>query len=61
MTATRMRGLLRHEEGQTFTEYIMILGLVSAIIIAVTGIVVPGLANIVVRLVMHMSIYLSSI
>ncbi|MDP6372753.1 MAG: hypothetical protein QF634_09605 [Vicinamibacterales bacterium] len=38
----------------------MILGLVSAIIIAVTGIVVPGLGVVVVRLFTHMSVYLTT-
>lgn len=47
----------RREEGQTFTETTMILGLLTAIIIALTGIIVPGFSNVVVRLVRHMLIF----
>ncbi|MBU22766.1 MAG: hypothetical protein CL476_06645 [Acidobacteria bacterium] len=56
----RGRTLCRDERGQTFVEYVMILGLVSAIIIAVTGIVVPGVGVVVVRLFTHMSVYLTT-
>jgi len=56
----RRRGRFGGEQGQAFVEYVMVLGLISAIIIAVTGIVVPGLANPVVQLIIHMSVYLSS-
>lgn len=56
----RRRDRCGSERGQVFVEYVMILGLISAIIIAVTGIVVPGLANPVVQLILHMSVYLSS-
>jgi Flp pilus assembly pilin Flp len=50
----------RDAHGQTFTEYVMVLGLISAIIVAVTQIVVPGVAWVVERLVRHTAIYLSS-
>jgi hypothetical protein len=49
------------EHGQTFTEYIMLLGLLSAIIVAVTRIVVPGIAWVIDRLVRHMATYLTSV
>ena len=60
MTRRALEEVLHEERGQTFVEYVMILGLVSAIIIAVTGIIVPGFANAVVGLVNHMVVYLSS-
>ena len=48
------------ERGQTFVEYVMILGLISAIILAVTEIIVPGLSTVVVQLITQMSVYMSS-
>jgi hypothetical protein len=49
------------ERGQTFTEYVMVLGLLTAIIASLTAIIVPGLRTAVIGLVQHMSIYLSSV
>ncbi|MBI1874759.1 MAG: hypothetical protein HYS05_12870 [Acidobacteria bacterium] len=49
------------ERGQTFTEYMMILGLLSAIIIALTGIILPGITYVVVRIVKHIALYVSSV
>lgn len=59
MTVTRDRR--DGERGQTFTEYMMILGLLSAIIIALTGIIVPGITYVVVRIVRHIVLYVSSV
>jgi Flp pilus assembly pilin Flp len=55
------RGRLRNERGQTFTEYLMIAGLLTAIIIAMTQIIAPGIANPIVRLVRHMTLYVSGV
>jgi Flp pilus assembly pilin Flp len=51
----------RDERGQTFTEYVMVLGLLTAIIASLTGLVVPGLTAAVMGLIRHMSIYISSV
>jgi Flp pilus assembly pilin Flp len=51
---------LTSESGQTFTEYTMILGLLTAIIIGLTAIIVPGLGQAVVGLVNHMLVYMGS-
>jgi Flp pilus assembly pilin Flp len=48
------------ERGQTFVEYVMILGLISAIILAVTEIIAPALSTVVVQLITQMSVYMSS-
>jgi Flp pilus assembly pilin Flp len=50
----------RQEDGQTVSEYLMILGLVTAIIIALTKIIVPGVALGVLGLLEHMVVYVSS-
>ena len=42
------------EAGQTFTETVMILGIMTAIIIALTGIIVPGFTRAIAGLVLHM-------
>lgn len=55
----RARTALADERGQTFVEYTMILGLVTAIIIFVTGLVVPGVSWVVVRIVNYLYIYLT--
>jgi Flp pilus assembly pilin Flp len=54
------RRALRAELGQTVTEYLMILGIVTAIIIALTKIIVPGVAIGVLGLLEHMAVYVSS-
>ncbi len=59
MTARRDRRW-RSQSGQTFVEYTMIVGLLTAIIIAVTRIIVPPLAYGIVRLVYHMAEYMTS-
>jgi hypothetical protein len=60
MTARRRRdrsGI----DGQTTSEYLMILGLLTAIIISLTQIIVPPVALAIVRLVRHMAIFVSSV
>lgn len=47
----------RCETGQTFTETAMILGLLTAIIVGVTRIVVPGFSSVIVTLVRHMLVF----
>ena len=55
-TGTPRRG----DTGQTVTEYLMILGIVTAIIIVLTKIIVPGVAIGVIGLLEHMVVYVSS-
>lgn len=57
----RLRARRDGECGQTFTEYMMILGLLSAIIIALTGIILPAITYVVVRIVKHIVVYVSSV
>ncbi|MFN8060489.1 MAG: hypothetical protein U0Q12_15145 [Vicinamibacterales bacterium] len=49
----------RGDAGQTFTEYTMILGLVTAMILLVTSMVVPAVAYVIVRLVDYLYIFLT--
>jgi Flp pilus assembly pilin Flp len=56
----RLRRTRRGELGQTVTEYLMILGIVTAIIIVLTKIIVPGIAIGVLGLLEHMVVYVSS-
>lgn len=58
--ARAIEGRLACERGQTFTEYTMILGLLTAIVLSVTAIIVPGLGRAVVGLVDHMLVYMGS-
>jgi Flp pilus assembly pilin Flp len=55
-----MRRRRRGEAGQTFVETTMILGLLTAIIVGVTGIVVPGFSSVVATLVRHMLVYVGA-
>jgi Flp pilus assembly pilin Flp len=48
------------ESGQTFTETAMILGLIAAIIISLTTIVVPAFRVVVARAVTHMVVYVGT-
>lgn len=57
--AVRRRGW-RSERGQTLTEYVMIAGLLTAIIISLTGIIVPALAEVVVAIVEYVAVNLTS-
>ena len=50
----------RNERGQTTSEYLMVAGLLTAIIVVLTGIIVPGVARPVVGLVRHMMVNLST-
>jgi len=59
VTATLARA--SEARGQTTVEYLMIIGLLTAIIISLTKIVVPTIAWVVVRLVNHMAIYISTV
>ena len=60
MRSSRARAAWRDQAGQTVTEYLMIAGLLTAMIIVLTQIIVPGVAYPVVDLVSHMVIYLST-
>jgi Flp pilus assembly pilin Flp len=51
----------RSQRGQTTVEYLMIAGLITAIIISLTKIIVPTMAWVVVKLVRHMAVYVSSV
>ena len=51
----------RGEAGQALVEYLMIVGILTAVIIAVTQIVVPFLGYLMVKLVQHMSVFISSV
>jgi Flp pilus assembly pilin Flp len=46
--------------GQTVTEYLMILGFITAVIIALTKLIVPAVARGVLGLLTHMVVYVSS-
>ena len=50
----------RGDAGQTATEYLMILGIVTAIIIVLTKMIVPAVARGVLGLLTHMVVYVSS-
>ena len=50
----------RGEAGQTMTETLMILGILTAIIIGLTGIVVPGVLTPVAWLVQHMLVFVGA-
>jgi hypothetical protein len=56
----RLQRARRGELGQTVTEYLMILGIVTAIIIVLTKIIVPGVTIGVIGLLEHMVVYVSS-
>ena len=48
------------EAGQTFTETIMILGILTAIIIGLTGTIVPAFSTAIAGLVRHMLVFMGS-
>ena len=50
----------RAESGQTFTETAMILGIITAIIIGLTGIIVPSFSAAVAGVVRHMLVFVGS-
>lgn len=51
----------RDESGQALTEYLMILGLIVAIIVSISRIIVPGVSFAIVSLVRWMSVYMTSV
>ncbi len=59
MRARRTTRRLRRDAGQSLTEYTTMLGLLVAIIIAVTAFLVPGIAYVIVKLARHMSVFLT--
>jgi hypothetical protein len=60
-SGARARSARLDQSGQTATEYLMILGLLTAMIAVLTKIIVPGVAFPVVKLVQHMVAFLSSV
>ena len=50
----------RGERGQTANEYLMIAGLITAMLIVLSSIIVPTMKLIGVRVVQHMVLHLSS-
>lgn len=50
----------RGEAGQTFTETAMLLGILTAVIIALTGIIVPGFSGVIAQLVRHMLVFVGA-
>jgi Flp pilus assembly pilin Flp len=58
---TPRRGVdVQGNAGQTVTEYLMILGFITAVIIALTKLIVPAVARGVLGLLTHMVVYVSS-
>jgi hypothetical protein len=51
----------RNERDQAFTEYTMMLGLLSAFIAWMTLLIVPGVGRIIVAFVRHVALYVSSV
>lgn len=49
------------ERGQALVEYVMIAGILTAVIIGVTKIVFPAIGYVVVELVRHMAVFVSSV
>lgn len=49
------------ERGQTVTEYLMILGIMTAIIIALSKMIVPAIAYGLIGLLNHMVVFVSSV
>ena len=50
----------KSEAGQTFTETAMILGILTALIIGLTGIIVPSFSTAIAGLVRHMIVFVGS-
>jgi hypothetical protein len=50
----------RDARGQAVTEYLMIAGLLTAILVALTEIIVPTFSYAVVRIVTHIAVFVSS-
>jgi hypothetical protein len=54
------RAVRESNRGQTANEMLMIMGLLTAMIISVTGIVLPTIGFVVERLTKHLLIYVGS-
>ena len=52
---------LRRDAGQTVTEYLMILGILTAIIIAITKMIAPAIANGMIRYMERRVVYNSTV
>lgn len=57
----RWRTVLRGESGQTATEYLMIVGILTAIIIALSKMIVPAIAYGILAWLDHVVVYVSSV
>lgn len=53
-------GCSRGRAGQTPTEYLMIAGIVTAMLIVLSGIIIPTMREVTVRLATHIIVNLSS-
>ncbi len=63
MTLRRRSGRVREREGergQTANEYLMIAGLMTAMLIVLSSIIIPTMKLVGVRVVKHMVLHLSS-
>jgi hypothetical protein len=52
---------LRRDAGQTVTEYLMILGILTAIIIAITKMIAPAIADGMIRYMERRVVYNSTV
>ena len=52
---------LRRDAGQTVTEYLMILGILTAIIIALTKMIAPAIADGMIRYMERRVVYNSTV
>jgi hypothetical protein len=60
MTRPQAPASSESEAGQTTTEMLMMMGLLTAMLISATGIIVPTMRWVVERLVKHMVVFVSS-
>jgi hypothetical protein len=60
MSRASRRSRVKGCAGQTANEMLMIMGLLTAILISVTGIVIPTMSFVVERLTKHLLIYVGS-
>jgi protein-S-isoprenylcysteine O-methyltransferase Ste14 len=58
--AGRPKSRRRADAGQTVTEYLMILGFITSVIIVLTKWIVPAVARGVLGLLTHMVVFVSS-
>jgi hypothetical protein len=58
---TRRLRRLRRDAGQTVTEYLMILGILTAIIIALTKMIAPAIADGMIRYMQKRVVYNSTV